>query len=163
MYFEEYKRKKIVSLYQPQNRIQNSWKSHITTLESERSWWICGCSKASQKGPGFEGSEEKLLGISYGHLHLLPYKNHINTGTQEGSKNCLESWVSTVLWNQGSSLRNGIWRWAPAPTHTPSNAQPCSGHLSHNHKSLKHLQTIRIKYKPAFQEWNSRKVNHFLD
>lgn len=118
MYFEEYKRKKIVSLYQPQNRIQNSWKSHITTLESERSWWICGCSKASHKGPGFEGSEEKLLGISYGHLHLLPYKNHINTGTQEGSKNCLESWVSTVLWNQGSSLRNDIWRWAPAPTHT---------------------------------------------
>lgn len=163
MHLEEYKRKKIVSLYQPQNRIQNSWKSHITTLESERSWWIWGCSKASHKGPGFEGSEEKLLGISYGDLQLLPYKNHTNTGTQGGSTNFLESWVSTLLWDQLSSLRNDVWRWTPAPTHTLSNAQLCFGQLSHNHKSLKHSQTTRIKYRPAFQEWNRRKVNHFLD
>lgn len=56
--------------------LQIIFRAHITTLESERSWWSCGCSKASHKGPGCEGSEEKLLGISCGDLKLLPYKNH---------------------------------------------------------------------------------------
>lgn len=86
-----------------------------------------------------------------------------NTGTQEGSKKF------PAALGQHSAVDESVLQlleWClemnTYTTHTLSNAQLCFGQLSHNHKALKHLETIRIKYKSAFQEWNRRKVHHVL-